>query len=329
MPPTLAILSPASTTPHLTTRREWPFEGLPLPRELSSDEITPSSSSSSPSSSLSSSSASASSQNGTNTIALILIILALLSLIISFVAAGLSHRSTTLRLNQQKISTAAKHIDVAFELQDHHRDSESEAAVDDEEKEKEEEEHEEELHIPEQKDYHPTSNKYQIKLCIAQTVRVYPPGSASMIDIRNNSPDPWYRIDDSIPSSKSVRDVSTLPDLSSARAILSSHRHRRRSDDDDGMICGRRGREMDAKVGMEGLAIDTTQHEAVEKQKQMQKKNKKTKKWEPPTTMRMRPMPDEEEEARGLRRALKKRISTPRFNFQGGGMRELVRSIGF
>lgn len=324
MPPTTATLSTALTTPHLTARREWPLTPSPLPRELPSIQNTSSSSSSS--SSLSSSS---SSQNGTNFIALIVVILALLTLIISFVAADLYHKYQSLRWNpHQKSSTTAKPNDGFFELQDHHHDFGGGDDDNNDHKDKDEEvekEEEEELPSLEQVRYRPINHKNnQIKLCIAQTVRVYPPGSASMVDIRNNglSSEPWYSLT-SLPHSKSVRDVSSLPDLSSARAILSSQRSANQ-DDDDGPA-GRMGRTMGgAKVNVEGLAMN---HQLEEMEKQKKKMEKMERKREPPA-MRVRLMP-EEEEAKGLRRALKKRISTQRLNFQRGGMREFVRSIGF
>lgn len=289
MPPAVAILSTASTTPLLSTRRAWPLKhSVYLSHELSHDVITSSSSSTS--------------YNGTNVIALVALIIALLTLILSSVVVGVYHKYSYPRLNHQKISTTADPNEVVLELQDRHHDFEVGNDVDEEEGEEEKEEQEqEELHSLERAGYHLiTNNKNQVHLCIAQAVRVYPPGSASMVDIRNSDHGAWYTID-GLPNSRSVRDVSTLPDLSSARAIIS-----RRSDD----VLGRRGRkDIGARDEFGGYLCD--QH----------KKNKRE-----PT---MRTVMPPEENGKGLRQALKKRISTPRFGFQGGSVRELVRSIGF
>lgn len=274
MAPTSAILSTASTTPLLTTRHEWPLkQTLHLPRELSSDVATSSSSS----------------QIGTNMIALIVVIVALLTLTLSSVAAGVYHKYSYPRLNHQKTSTTPDFHDLPIELPDDH--------VCESDRENEGVEEKEELHSLEREEHHPiNTNNNQIRLCIAQAVRVYPPGSASMVDIRNSGPGAWYSLH-GLPNSRSVRDVSTLPDLSSARAMLS-----RRSDG----VLGRRGKEAGPEYG--GFAFE-----------QPMKARESTTRTVMPSG----------ENGKGLRQALKKRISTPRFGFQGGSVRELVRSIGF
>lgn len=281
MPPTSAILSTASTTPLLTTRNEWPLkQPLHLPRELSSDVATSSSSS----------------QIGTNMIALVVVIIALLTLILSSVAAGVYHKYSCPRLNHQKTSTTPDFHDLPIELPDDHF---CESDRENEEEGDEGVEEEEELHSLEREEHHPINytNNNQIRLCIAQAVRVYPPGSASMVDIRNSGHGAWYSLH-GLPNSRSVRDVSTLPDLSSARAMLS-----RRSDD----VLGRRGKK-EAGPEFRGFAFEHP----------VKARESTTRTVMPPG-----------ENGKGLRQALKKRISTPRFGFQGGSVRELVRSIGF
>lgn len=134
----------------------------------------------------------------------------------------------------------------------------------------------------------------QVEICTAQAVRVCPPGSASMVDVRGNSGGSgssggrWRLL--GLRSSSSVRDVASLPDLSSAHAVSNAR--------------GKRMRERDE--------VDTNAEVSKERRDKME-------------SVQMLPAPEE----KGLRRALKKRISTQKFNFQGGGVRELVRSIGF
>lgn len=260
----------------------------------------------------------------------IVVTIALLILILSSVAAGVYHKYNSLRFNtHQKTSTTTTTItaeevkDLPFELQDHHHhDSE----IDNDGDEEVEEEEEEELHRLERVGYQPNTNNtinnnnYQVKLCIAQIVRVYPPGSASMVDIRNSGLDngAWYTIDN-LPNSRSVRDVSTLPDLlsSAAQAIAFT---RGSVSDDDGL--GKTGKEEEEEEEAEtedgggggGFVFDSSSPSPGMKENRKKKRR-----------MVMQP----EENGKGLRRALKKRISTPRFGFQGASVRELVRSIGF
>lgn len=148
----------------------------------------------------------------------------------------------------------------------------------------EEEEHddEEELRYLERYGYAPGN---LVEVGTAQAVRICPPCSAPMVDVRSGGGGGGGRRDQGLRGSRSVRDVGKLPDLSSAQAFLTPSGENMRE-------------EVVTKVEMA-----TQQPEERE------------------------PMGTRPEKKEGLRRTLRKRISTQRF--QGGGMRELVRSFGF
>ncbi|KAJ4414847.1 hypothetical protein N0V82_007695 [Gnomoniopsis sp. IMI 355080] len=153
---------------------------------------------------------------------------------------------------------------------------------------------EKELRDLERLGYGPRS---QVKLCTAQSIRICSPGSALMVNIRGSGDGRgggggWKFF--GLRSSSSVRNVESLPDLSSAQAFLTH---------------GFGGRTRD-EMGTSKLAVMREQPE---------KKKKKE-----DTALEV-VLPREKR----VGRALKKKISTQRFNFQGGGVRELVRSIGF